>query len=67
MYDMPRGKRPPMTRLKLTTNDLATLFNVQQDTIRHWISQGKLTFTGDSVQDFKTLSQYWSERSELQL
>lgn len=63
MYDIryaPRGKRPSMTRLTLTTEDIATIFNVKPDTVRHWISNGKLTLTGDVVKDFKHIAALWS-------
>lgn len=61
---MKRGKRPSMTRLKLTTADIATLYGVTEHTVRTWISKGKLTFTGNAIEDFIALSRHWSERSE---
>jgi hypothetical protein len=59
MYQARRGSKK---RLTLTTDDLAQLYDVQPDTIRHWISSGKLRFTGNSTEDFKALSRHWSER-----
>jgi uncharacterized protein YjcR len=47
--------REPPIRLKLTTADIGELFGVKAETVRQWIAQKKLRFTGDNVEDFLKL------------
>lgn len=53
--DPNQGKHGHHIRLQLRTDDLARIFRVKPDTIRSWISKGKLALTGDPVKDFDIL------------
>ncbi len=51
--NIPRGEK---IRLSLRTSDIAQLLNLTPATVRQYIRKGKLSFTGDSIEDFKMLA-----------
>lgn len=52
---LPHGRPYALRVGGLTTADLAILFQVKEDTIRHWIYKDILTLTGNSLQDLVTI------------
>ena len=52
----------PHYRLKMTTEDLAALFEVTSETVRFWIWKKKLVLTGDPVGDFQIITAKLAEK-----
>ena len=64
---MTKSYRPDWrsVRIAFTTDDLAEYFNVHPETIRRWIREDKLVFTGNAVKDFNMLAMHWSQKSPM--
>ncbi len=51
-------------RIEITTADIGRLLGIKEDTVRHYISSGKIPLTGDALKDLEMLNALVRERRQ---